>query len=297
MSSAPDPMILESLDGLLRALELEEIGTDRFLLTNEPSRFPQLFGGQLVAQALRAMSATVPEQDPHSLHAYFVESGSPDQPIELAVERVRDGRSLATRRVTLTQADRCVLVAIASFHTNGEGTTLHTESPAAAPPESLPTLQDWAAEAPETRGDLARLWIDRPPPLEIRLAESPTFLTRAKQSGPRSYWVRLPRPVDDDRRLHAVLLAYASDYFLVDQAVRNRPDDIGWAELVAPSIDHALWLHRPVHLDRWHLYTQQTLALDGERALVQGQLRERGEVVATVAQEILMRPTRRESSA
>jgi acyl-CoA thioesterase-2 len=292
MATASDPAILDALDGLLRALELDEIGPDRYRLANEPSRFPQLFGGQLVAQALRAMSATVPNQEPHSVHAYFVEGGSPDEPIEVAVDRVRDGRSLSTRRATVSQGDRCVLFAMSSFHTNGAGTTLHTETPPAEPPESLPSLQDWAANAPDERGDLARLWIDRPPPLEIRLAESPTFLTRAKQPGPRSYWVRLPRAVDDDRRLHAVLLTYASDYFLVDQAVRNRPDAVGWAELVAPSVDHAVWLHRPVHLDHWHLYTQQTLALDGERALVQGQLRDRGEIVATVTQEILMRRAR-----
>jgi acyl-CoA thioesterase-2 len=203
---------------------------------------------------------------------------------------------MATRRVTLSQGDRCVLVALGSFHTNGPGPSLRVDPPAAAPdPESLPTLQEWAAQAPAARGELARLWIDRPPPLEIRLEESPTFLTHAKRAGPRSYWVRLPRPVDDDRRLHAALLTYASDYFLVDAAVRNRPDDVGWSELVAPSVDHAVWLHRPVHLDRWHLYTQQTIALDGERALVQGQLRDDGLVVATVAQEILMRRTRAES--
>jgi acyl-CoA thioesterase-2 len=292
MSVASNPAILESLDGLLRALELEEIGPDRFRLPNEPSRFPQLFGGQLVAQALRAMSATVPGQDPHSVHAYFVDVGSPEQPVDLAVDRVRDGRSLATRRVTLTQGDRCVMVAIGSFHTNAEGTTLRSARPDAAPPESLPTLQDWAAAAPEALRESARFWIDRPPPLEMRLAESPTFMTHAKQPGPRSYWVRLPRPVDDDRRLHATLLVYASDYFLVDAAIRNRPDDVGWERITAPSVDHAVWLHRPVHLDRWHLYTQQTLALDGDRALVQGQLRDGDDVVATVAQEILMRVRR-----
>jgi acyl-CoA thioesterase-2 len=293
----PERTIRESLDGLLAALELEAVDTDTFVLANEPTRFPQLFGGQLVSQALRAMSATVADQQPDSIHAYFVESGSPDRPVTLTVERVRDGRSVSTRRVTITQDSRCLLVAIGSFHTNGAGPALTVDPPTAAPaPESLPTLQDWAAEAPAERGELARLWIDRPPPLDIRIGESPTFLTRAKVPGPRSYWVRLPRPVADDRLLHAVLLTYASDYFLVDQSVRNRPDDMGWEQLAATSLDHSVWLHRPVHFDRWHLYTQQTVALDGERALVQAQFREEaGPVVATVTQEILMRPLRARS--
>ena len=143
---------------------------------------------------------------------------------------------------------------------------LAAPAPVVPLPESLRTLQEWASDAIELRGEGATRWIDVPPPFEMRMVESPTFLTHAKHAGPRSYWLRLPRPVAADPRVHAALVTYASDYFLVDQAVRNRPDDVGWPELLAaPSVDHAVWLHRPAQLDRWHLYTQQTVALDGDR--------------------------------
>ncbi len=110
--------ILSAFDGLLRALDIELLGDDRFRAVGEPSRFDQVFGGQVVAQSWLAASATVADKDPHSLHAYFVQGGVSEQPVELAVHRVRDGRSMATRRVTVTQDGRTLLVVLCSFHAN-----------------------------------------------------------------------------------------------------------------------------------------------------------------------------------
>src|SRR4051812_3478642 len=98
--------ILVSLDGMLRALELEPLADDRFRVGNEPGRFDRIFGGQTVAQALVAASATVTDKDPQSLHAYFVEAGTPDRPLDVVVDRVRDGGSMSTRRVTVMQGER-----------------------------------------------------------------------------------------------------------------------------------------------------------------------------------------------
>ena len=90
--------ILEALDGLLLALELESVGEDQFRAHSEPDRFGRVFGGQMLAQALEAACITVDDKPPHSMHAYFVQAGSPEQSIEVAVDRVRDGRSMAARR-------------------------------------------------------------------------------------------------------------------------------------------------------------------------------------------------------
>ena len=290
MPTSPDPTILQSLDGLLHALELEPIGNDRFRLANDPSRFPQLFGGQLVAHELHAMNATVDGLAPSSVHAYFVAGGTPDQPVELAVERVHDGRTIATRRVAITQGTRVALVAIGSFHTNTVGAEGSGDRPVAPSPEDLPTLQDWARAAPDSSGDRRHTWIGHPPPLEIRIGESPTFLSGAHETTTRSHWLRIPRPVGDNPDLHAVLLTYASDYFLLDMALRNHPDRLGWDEAVGTSLDHTVWLHRPVSFDRWHLYVQELLAFNGHRGLVQGRIYDQdGPLVATVAQEVLVR--------
>jgi acyl-CoA thioesterase-2 len=286
-----DPLIDEALDGLLRALELEPLGDDRFRARSEPARFPRLFGGQLVAQALHAACATAPERDPHSLHAYFVQGGLPDVPLELAVTRVRDGRTMATRQVAVTQGERIVLVAIASFHHQLTDPAADRPAPEVPDPEELPTLQDWARAAPDPTDPRAQVWVDVPPPLDVRIGEAPTFLGGAQRSGSRSHWLRLPRPVDGDPSLHAVLLTYASDYFVSDMAVRTHPEAMGARSTMSSSVDHSIWLHRPVRFDDWHLYTQERVAIVGERALVQGTIHDRaGALVASVAQEVVLPP-------
>lgn len=286
-----DAAILDSLDGLLGALVLEPLGDDRFAVAAEPGRFDRVFGGQTVAQALLAACATVSSQEPHSLHAYFVEAGTPDEPLELAVERVRDGRSVSTRRVSVLQGSRQLLVAIASFHTNDDEPSVFEPAPPVAAPEAMPRLQAWVHELPADRRARSMTWVDSPPPLDLRIGEPPNFLGGPSVAGPRSHWMRLPRDVGDDPRLHSALLAYASDYLLLDMAFRSHPVSFWDASFVGFSLDHVIWLHRPVRFDRWHLHTQETVALTGHRALARGAIHDAdGTLVATTAQEVLVRP-------
>ena len=285
--------ILEALDGLLRALELEPLGGDRFRVLGEPGRFDRVFGGQTVAQALVAASATVTGKEPHSLHAYFVEAGTPGESLVLAVDRVRDGRSMSTRRVSVLQDERPLLTMIASFHANSPTPELAEPPPSTPPPEQLPRLQDWVAELPPDLLARSRSWIDRPPPLELRIGEPPTFLGGAPADGTRSHWMRLPRDVGDDALLNAALLAYASDYLLLDMAFRSQPALVAPGAFNGSSIDHALWLHRPVTFARWHIHSQETIAIAGHRGLVRGAIHDdEGHLVASVMQEVLVRPAR-----
>ncbi|HZP29121.1 MAG TPA: acyl-CoA thioesterase domain-containing protein, partial [Acidimicrobiia bacterium] len=212
-----------ALDELLRALELEPAGGDRFRVLGEPGRFDRVFGGQAVAQALLAASATVTDKEPHSLHAYFVEAGTPEQGLDLAVERVRDGRSVATRRVTVAQGGRPLLIAMVSFHTNPPDPEVAAPAPTVAPPDELPRLQDWVDGLPPDLRAASRNWVEQPPPLELRIGEAPNFLGGEPADGPRSHWMRLPRAVGDDPLLHTALLVYASDYLLLDMAYRSHP--------------------------------------------------------------------------
>ena len=282
---------LEALGGLLRALELESVGDDRFRAVGEPGRFDRVFGGQLLAQALFAASATVTDKDPAALHACFVEAGTPEHPVELVVDRVRDGRSMSTRRVTVQQAGRALLVAIASFHTNPATPEVAGPVPSVPAPEELPVLQDWARALPPDLRTHGRSWVEQPPPLELRIGEAPTFLGGASGSGTRSHWMRLPRDVGDSAVLHSALLAYASDYLLLDMAFRSHPAGSGAGVLTGTSLDHAIWIHRPTHLGRWHLHTQETITIGGDRGLVRGAIHDvDGRLVATVMQEVLVRP-------
>ena len=291
MATSLDRSILAALDALLDALALEPLGDDRFRGGNEPTRFARTFGGQLLGQTLMAASATVEGKHPHSLHAYFVAGGEPDEAIDLEVERVRDGRTVATRRITLRQGTRTLLETIASFHANVAEPEIGSVPPDVPPPDTLPRLQDWIDGLPPELRQWNQNWIDVPPPLDLRIGEAPTFFGGDRAETDRPHWMRLPRPVGDDPALHAALLAYASDYLLLDMIFRSHRDEI--VRTTATSLDHSLWFHRPVRFDRWHLYTQRTVGIVGHRGLAQGTIHdEDGRLVATVMQECLARPAR-----
>ncbi|OBI07351.1 acyl-CoA thioesterase II [Mycolicibacter heraklionensis] len=282
---------LDALDTLEQVLTLHPLGDDRFRAGNEAGRFGRIFGGQLIGQAMTAAAATVPELTAHSIHASFLRPGDSAVPLEIAVDRTRDGRTMSARQVTVQQGGRTLMMATVSFDTSpdsADGVPVPLPGPE---PEALPLLQHWVQHAPAHLAGRGNTWIERPPPLEVRTAEAPVFLGGAQASGPRAHWMRLPRGVDGDSQLHAVLLAYASDYLLVDTAFRAHPEPIDNATHVGLTLDHSVWLHRPVHFDRWHLYTQQTVATAGHRALVHGTLVDAtGRHVASTAQEVLVRP-------
>ncbi len=288
-----DDAIVRAHHDLLDALDFEVLGDDRFRATSERSRFGRTFGGQLLAQALHAAAATVTDQEPASLHAYFVRSGDTDEPLDIAVTRVRDGRSLSIRQVEITQDGQTLMTAIASFHTNPTEPELVPAPPTTPRPDELPVLQDWVHEAPPELAERSRTWVDRPPPLDVRIGEPLYFLGGPHTTGARSHWMRLPVPVDGGPSFQAALLAYASDYFLLDMAFRSHPSAAPIADLVGLSLDHAIWIHRPVNFDRWHLHTQELLAMSGERGLVRGSIHDDdGHLVASVTQEVLVRSAR-----
>jgi acyl-CoA thioesterase-2 len=281
--------IHDALDSLLEALELEPTGHDQFRSLNENTRFERLFGGQLMAQALVAACATVQDKEPHSLHAYFVEAADISIPLELKVDRVRDGRSISTRRVTVLQGKRVVLTLIASFQmpptTPSKGEDL---TPDSSDPDE-PLLQDWAQQAPADLHRLSQPWIDVPPPIEMRMDQPPSFFGGEASRTPRTHFMRLPREVGSDSSLHAALLVYSSDYLLLDMVYRASPERYR-PEFVGVSLDHSVWLHRPVSLDRWHRYTQELVGVTENRGLIRGTIYDQdGAIVAHVMQEALVR--------
>ena len=283
--------ILGSLDSLLRVFELETTGHDRFQAHSENARFNQVFGGQVMAQALIAASATMEAKVPNSLHAYFVEAADTSNPLELEVDRIRDGRSISTRRVTVLQKGRVVLTLIASFQTPPPPTAEDDLSTVATPDPNEPRLQDWARRAPVDLVRLSQPWIDVPPPIEVRMDQAPSFLGGEKSHAPRTHFMRLPRHVGSDRSMHAAFLVYASDYLLLDMVYRAAPEQYH-PEFVGVSLDHSVWLYRPVQLDRWHSYTQELVGFGDNRGLIRGTICDQeGRLVAQVMQEALVRPS------
>jgi acyl-CoA thioesterase-2 len=275
-----------SLDDLLAGLDLRPCGGDRFVV--EPSRSgpsDRVFGGQLLAQAVVGGSATVVGKDIHSLHATFLRAGTPGASLTVEVARLRDGRSIATREVAVIEAGEPLLVAIASFTGLKAQPDVTLPAPRASEPEEMPLLQALVGEAAG-----GQHWIGQPPAVELRLPELPSFLGGILTDNPRTHWMRLPRTVGGSHALNAALLAYASDFFLMDMLFRLHPQELGPGRANGFSLDHAIWFHRPVHFDAWHLYTQEAVALVGDRGLARGAIHDGdGRCVASVAQEVLLR--------
>jgi acyl-CoA thioesterase-2 len=156
----------------------------------------------------------------------------------------------------------------------------------------VPPIQRWAAAAVAAGNAPAARWIERPPAAALHIDEPTYFLGGAWADGPRAHWMRAggAAGAGTDAVLHAALLAYASDYFLLDMAFRSHPTRRPMTELSGLSLDHAIWFHRPVAFDAWHRHTQELLALAGERGLVRGAIHdERGDLVASCAQAVLVR--------
>jgi acyl-CoA thioesterase-2 len=304
MGEELDGRISRSLDQLLAALDLRADGDDRFSLAPNPDGLPdRILGGQLLAQAVIGAGATASGLLVNSLHATFITAGSPGASVQVVVDRVRDGRSITIREVTILEAGVPLLVAVVSLggaadpdgpdrseadvDVDADG-GVHAASEVAVRPEQVELLQTWSQAAPN-----GQHWSDRPPAVEMRLPEAPSFLTGATSTTARSHWMRVTRSVGDDPVLHAALLAYASDFFLMDMVFRMHPDDLGPGRANGFSLDHAIWFHRPCRFDRWHRHTQEPVALVGDRGLARGAIHdEHGRRVASVAQEVLLRPVR-----
>ena len=279
-----------SVDDLLGALDLERIELNIFRgLVPQVGR-PRVFGGLVVAQALVAVSRTVEDRAPHSLHAYFILPGDPSQPIVYEVERVRDGRSFTTRRCVAIQSGRPIFDLVASFHKEEPGLEHQTAMPEAPDPDTLPSEADIEARYGALMPPALKAWFKGERAIELR----PTDLSRYDRSRPpqpqQNVWIRAKQALPDDPALHRAVLAYASDLTLIDVTLAAHGRSLFEPDFSAASLDHAIWFHRPFRIDDWLLYTQDSPNTAGARGLARGLMFDRsGRLVATVMQEGLVR--------
>jgi acyl-CoA thioesterase-2 len=268
-----------SFDDILR---LERTGEDSFQGTTPPGAFAPfaIYGGQLIAQALMAAAGTVEDRPCHSLHAYYLRAGDPGLPVEYEVERLRDGAAFATRQVTARQGGKPMLRLAASFKRPEEGPVHQRPMPDVPGPDEAPAMQaDWEKA------------ISKGAPMEFRRASPAELPPPAGGPAAQRLWFRATAPFADTPALNLAVLAYISDYGLLSTA--QMPHGLAWtgAKAVSSSLDHAVWFHRPSDLREWHLYDQHSPSADGALGLGLGTIwRHDGTLVATVAQEALMRP-------
>jgi acyl-CoA thioesterase-2 len=281
-----------ALKELLDLLDLEQIEMNIFRGRSPEERQQRVFGGQVAGQALVAAGRTVPsDRHVHSLHAYFIRPGDPSVPLVYTVDRVRDGRSFTTRRVSAVQHGKVIFTLSASFQVLEEGLSHQAPMPEVPAPETLPTFRERmeAVFGPQENDFFRRRPVDlrHITPLTWEAARDPSL------SGPESkVWLRFDGELPEDPLLHVCLMTYASDMTLLDTVLLNHARAWGDKKTMGASLDHAMWFHRPFRADKWLLYAQDTPTAAGARGLARGQVfTQEGELVVSVVQEGLIRTT------
>jgi len=270
---------------LLKIFDLEPIERNIFRGVSHDLGLPNLFGGQVLGQALIAAARTVDaERPPHSCHAYFLRPGDAAAPVVYQVNCIRDGGSFTTRHILAIQHGRPIFDMSASFQVPEQGFEHQDAIPGnLPPPEDLETRQvlyaDRNGRLPESPS------VSRP--IEIRpITPAPDD----HEAGNSRCWFRSITAVPDDPGMHQALLAYASDFELLATATLPHGVSLRDGSLFAASLDHALWIHRPFRMEDWLLYDIHSPNACSGRGLSWGRVYSRdGRLVASVAQEGLIR--------
>jgi len=287
--------VSSALESLIEILSLEPIEVNIFRGHNERGSRSRLFGGQVAAQAFTATARTVEGLNAHSLHGYFLRAGDPAVPIVFNVDRIRDGRSFATRRVVAVQHGEAIFNMSVSFHVEEEGYEHQDPIPAAPDPDSLPTWEERMAELADKVPAQALNWMSSERPIEYRSPEPHGMFAAEPGTGPNPVWLRANGALPDDPLIHQCLFVYASDMGLVSSIHRphRKPGRFFFRDVMMASLDHAVWIHHPVRFDDWLLYSSESPVAQSARGLVFGAMYYRnGRRVATVAQEGLIRRLR-----
>jgi acyl-CoA thioesterase-2 len=278
---------------LVDTLNLEPLELNLFRGRSPQSRWQRVFGGQVIGQALVAACRTVEDvanRPPHSLHAYFLLGGDPKVPIIYEVDRIRDGKSFTTRRVIAIQHGHAIFSMSVSFHIAEQGLTHQFKMPDVPKPDELPNEAELKERVWPLMPEPVRRYYERERPIELRPVEYGRYTGETSADGRFNVWMRATARLPDEPAIHQCVLAYASDMTLLDAALIPHGRSVFSEDIMAASLDHALWFHRPFRADEWLLYAQDSPSLFGSRGFSRGLIFDSaGTLIASVAQEGMLR--------
>jgi acyl-CoA thioesterase II len=283
--------VSEETRKLLDLLDLEPLEVNIYRGMNRDIGSGRVFGGQVLAQALVAARRTLDEpREAHSLHGYFILPGDVGAPIVYFVDRLRDGKSFTTRRVTAIQHGRAIFNMAASFQLAEDGFSHQSEMPEVPPPESLTSELELIRGMADRIPERLRRFYTSDQPIEFRPVEPLDPFSPQKRAPRKHVWLRALGDAGPDEVVQQAVLAYASDYGLLGSALLPHRLSLQMPQLQAASLDHSLWFHRPFRADEWLLYEMESPFAGGARGFTRGSIFTRsGELVASVAQEGLLR--------
>ncbi len=281
----------QALSNLLALLNLEKIEEGIFRGQSEDLGLRQVFGGQVVGQALYAAKETVPvDRLVHSFHSYFLRPGDSQKPIVYDVETLRDGNSFSARRVAAIQNGKPIFYMTASFQAPETGFEHQKTMPAAPAPENLKSETEIAMAFEKLLPQTLKEKFLCEKPLEIRPVVFHNPMQGHVAEPVRQVWMRANGKMPADLRVHQSLLGYASDFNFLPVALQ--PHGVGFLEpgMQVATIDHSMWFHRPFDMNDWLLYSVESTSASSARGFVRGEFYSRdGVLVASTVQEGVMR--------
>jgi len=283
--------LAKTTQDLVKLLDLEEIEMNHYRGISPQEGWQRVYGGQVLGQALVAASRTVEEdRQAHSLHGYFLRPGDVKVPILYKVDRIRDGRSFTTRRVVAVQRGKAIFSMSISFQTPESGLEHQTTAPEVPPPEDLESEVSLREKEAHLLPEAFRATFTRNRPIEVRPIDPVSIVEPEKGEPSQLCWMRVREGLDSDLRLHQCVLAYLSDWSLLDTATRPHAVSFLNPKMQVASLDHAMWFHRSFRADDWLLYVQDSPSAGGSRGFNRGLIFDReGRLVASAVQEGLMR--------
>lgn len=281
----------QALENLLNLIHLEKIEEGLFRGQSEDLGLRQVFGGQVVGQALFAAKQTVPEDRViHSFHSYFLRPGDSQKPIIYDVESLRDGKSFSARRVSAIQNGQPIFYMTASFQSPESGFEHQKPMPQVKGPNNLPNEQQMAQKMAHMLPEKLREKFIAERPLEIRPVQIHNPLRGHVDKPQRQVWIRANGTLPDDLRIHQYLLGYASDLNFLPVALQPHGKGFLESDMQVATIDHSMWFHRELNFNDWLLYSVESTSASGARGFVRGEFyNQQGELVASTVQEGVMR--------
>ncbi|WP_425394517.1 acyl-CoA thioesterase [Aldersonia kunmingensis] len=277
------------LETLLGLLDLEQTDENVYVGQHPKQVASRTFGGQLVSQAMMAAGRTVGAGRPvHAINAHFIRGGDVKAPIEYRVTRQRDGRAFANRLVTAYQDGHELFMMLAAFQDFTKGLEHAVEVPDVPYPDALPPLGDHFVGYEER----LQTFVNALKPIDIRYANDPAWIMKGtgERLNHNRVWMRADGDLPDDPLIHVAAMGYSSDTTVLDSIITTHGLSWGHDRIVAATVNHSMWFHRPFRFDEWALYATESPVAAGSRGLATGRYFSiEGELLATVVQEGLIR--------
>lgn len=285
---------MKTIEDLQKIITLETIDSHTYSGISKTVGSPNVFGGQVLAQALHAAYRTIPkDRFAHSLHSYFLLPGDLTLPITYIVTEVRNGGSFSTRRVTAKQKGKTIFILAASFHKKESGyehqIAIKSEI---KQPEELLSWSDMLIQYRDYLPNKMKAFLSIERPIDFKPVTIVNPLEQKDLPAVEDVWFKLKGEVNNlELSLKQQLLTYVSDYNILNAALKPNASKASLGNTQMASLDHSMWFFRDFDFDDWMLFSVVSPSTSGARGLVTGNIFTReGKLIATIAQEGLLRP-------